>query len=177
MRRINFLLLGLSLFLMGQAQAAITEYEILFSATVGSDGVGRFTYDDTPGAERLSDIPIQFGSSLNFTILTITYPPPFDDDELHLFQSLSNPDSPRSTIYTLTPEVIVGADLLLTFSSGGPFNPSSYNIVEEKIAGTYVQIGAGSFHISAIPLPAALPLFWSVLGLLGFIGWKGRRKY
>ena len=175
MRIVSFMLLGLSLFFGSQAQAAVTAYEILFSATQGSDGAGRFIYDDTPGAERLSDITIQFGSSLNITILTITYPPPYDNDEFYLFRSLSNPDSPFSTSYSLRPEVIVGADLIITFQSGGSFNPSVYSILEKNTAGsTYAPAGAGTFQISAVPIPAALPLFGSALGLLGFIGWKKR---
>lgn len=158
MRIVSFMLLGLSLFFGSQAQAAVTAYEILFSATQGSDGAGRFIYDDTPGAERLSDITIQFGSSLNITILTITYPPPYDNDEFYLFRSLSNPDSPFSTSYSLRPEVIVGADLIITFQSGGSFNPSVYSILEKNTAGTYAPAGAGTFQISAVPIPAALPL-------------------
>jgi hypothetical protein len=35
---------------------------------------------------------------------------------------------------------------------------------------------AGQFTVSAVPLPAALPLFGTGLGLLGFVAWRRRRK-
>ncbi len=38
-----------------------------------------------------------------------------------------------------------------------------------------VEIDAFS-EVQAVPLPAALPLFGTGLGILGFIGWRRRRK-
>ena len=31
-------------------------------------------------------------------------------------------------------------------------------------------------HLSAVPLPAALPLFGTGLGIMGFIGWRRKRR-
>ncbi len=37
-------------------------------------------------------------------------------------------------------------------------------------------IGSGAFNVSAVPLPAALPLFGTGLAVMGFVGWCRKRK-
>jgi hypothetical protein len=37
-------------------------------------------------------------------------------------------------------------------------------------------MGVDRIHLAPIPLPAALPLFATGLGILGFLGWRRRRK-
>ena len=172
MRATVSILLGLSLLLAMHVQAAVTEYEILFTATLGPDGAGRFTYDDTPGAERLSDIPVDFGPVLNGIILTPTYPPPFDDEELYLFDVLSNANDFFQS-YTKQPEELIGFDFF-TFHSYTFLEPSEYEIYTLDLQGNSILTGTGTFAISAVPIPAGLPLFGSALVLLGFTGWRRR---
>ena len=60
----------------------------------------------------------------------------------------------------------------LTFTALGPSTLIS-------LTGDFAQygyIGLDNVSVTATPLPAALPLFASVLGVLGLLGWRRKRK-
>ena len=62
------------------------------------------------------------------------------------------------------------------FISGAQASSRSVNVSRVK---TQVGSSLGSFLIrpvAVIPLPAALPLFGTGLGIMGFIGWRRKRR-
>lgn len=98
-------------------------------------------------------------------------------NKLSFFDSLDNPLG-----------VVVGGDLnmnpvrvgaqLVTISG---FGPSAFTRVEFLSDGynafEFSNIVAGpASGISAVPVPAALPLFGTGLAIMGFIGWRKKRK-
>ncbi|MCP4288836.1 MAG: hypothetical protein GY792_31165 [Gammaproteobacteria bacterium] len=147
------MLLGLSSILIGQVQATTTEYQILFSATQGPNGTGSFSYDDTPGLERMSDVSVQFGPSLSGTILTPTPPPPFDDDEAFFFEVISDPDDIFRAIW-FDSNLLSGFDTFNFFDEAN-FSPPLYEFEGQGIT------GAGSVTISTIPIPALRSHFFA----------------
>jgi len=61
------------------------------------------------------------------------------------------------------------ATLLLTSTGGGVKSPFQYEFIRNI---SYATVS----NISVVPLPAALPLYGSGLAILGFIGWRKKRK-
>jgi hypothetical protein len=111
----------------------------------------------------------------------------------------------EATITALLPPNTVGAnDNLLEQSSpylttygiafstdAGVYPPSNWHlyscqpsctpsILTDVVSDTYAESAYttlyGEFHITAVPLPAALPLFATGLGVLGLLGWHRKRK-
>jgi hypothetical protein len=56
------------------------------------------------------------------------------------------------------------------------FNPSTYSAGNTNVLLDNVGFASAVTNFSAIPLPAALPLFASGLGALGLLGWRRKRK-
>ena len=56
-----------------------------------------------------------------------------------------------------------------------PFAPDEMHFQVWALPGT-VDITHGASDVSATPLPAALPLFATGLGAMGFLGWRRKRK-
>jgi len=166
MRILTPVLIGLILSMPGLAQAATTQYQILFTAIQGPDGTGTFTYDNSPSAENLSDIDVQFGAGLSGSILTITHPFDTIEVDLFLFQILSGPQDISRSIAFADPD-LVGFDYF-SFTDDISDPPPYYEFTTQGLS------GSGTLSISAVPIPAALPLFGSALGLLGISSWKKR---
>jgi hypothetical protein len=71
-------------------------------------------------------------------------------------------------------------------SQNDPFQFAGFLLaMEQTSAGPFVQFGSTDFgsifpmltiELAPVPLPAALPLFGTGLGILGFMGWRRRRK-
>jgi hypothetical protein len=58
-------------------------------------------------------------------------------------------------------------------TSTGPIDIAFISGAYEEVS--HLGIGDGAFTLAATPLPAALPLFASGLGALGFLGWRRKR--
>ena len=77
----------------------------------------------------------------------------------------------------LTPDQLSQADLMVDWSYYGAHN-SLEGVVDAR---SYVESSSGVYilgntsTVSAVPLPAALPLLFSGLGGLGFMGWRMRK--
>jgi hypothetical protein len=62
-------------------------------------------------------------------------------------------------------------------------NSPLYNVYEDFVAGgggsswyAYNSSAPGTWSVTTTPIPAALPLFASGLGVLGLLGWRRKRK-
>lgn len=165
MRILPPLFFGLVFLFSGYTPAATTDYLITFSATQGPSGTGTFTYDDTPGAEDMSDISVQFGASYAGLIQTVDHPFEPTDVDTFLFQILSGPQD-QSRFIAFSDSELVGFEFF-SFTDDVINPPPTY---EFWAPGSTSVTGAGTLAISAIPIPAALPLFFSALGLLSFVG-------
>ena len=116
----------------------------------------------------MSDITLQFGPTLTGSISIPVWwqlPQGVDNWDAEIFDILFN--SNETTLHSITfasPEL-----------SGFEFITLLDNSFTEPLA--YQLTGPGflskeTLELSAIPIPAALPLFGSVLGLMGIAGWK-----
>ncbi len=90
----------------------------------------------------------------------------------------------------LTLTAYVGATLVATLVYGDPTYPDKnvWYVVSPAISGitsvTFADTGTGNLRIddinvtvaSAVPLPAAAPLFATGLGAIGLLGWRRKRK-
>jgi hypothetical protein len=64
-------------------------------------------------------------------------------------------------------DIALGTALWISLNTVVSFNHGS--------APSYNDVSWNTVAVSATPIPAALPLFASALGGLGFIGWRRRR--
>ena len=62
----------------------------------------------------------------------------------------------------------------MTLSGTGAFNPA-HAATLEVVSGFNIGRDFARLEYSPVPLPAALPLFGSALGLMGFLGWRRRK--
>lgn len=104
--------------------ANIVDYELSFNALRGPNGTGSFAYDDTPGAEWMSDIALDFGVGFQGVIymehdLTVT------GENLYLF-------------------------LFQIFSDTSPFGPGYHQSAvidsHEAAAGIWPVVEGDGFH-------------------------------
>ena len=60
----------------------------------------------------------------------------------------------------------------------GEFNPTDYFVLYTEYHDANSGFEEWSFYsdVSVVPLPAALPLYGTGLAIMGFIGWRKRRK-
>ncbi|MEX1034494.1 MAG: VPLPA-CTERM sorting domain-containing protein [Sneathiella sp.] len=98
------------------------------------------------------------------------------DDEVHWFWGSPTPNDEFSGFLDTDGDGVL--NLVGVNFDGNPFNVGG-------IAGEIFGIGAWgnnddfkikSMTVSAVPLPAALPLYGAGLAVLGFVGWRKRRK-
>ena len=110
--------------------------------------MGQAVYlDDTP-AERLSDIPVDFwaGAEWNHpdTYISAT---PFDDEELYLFDVLSNANDFFNRIQSSRKSLL---DLTFHFYRFGTIRIRN---LYAGFKGNSILTGTGTFAISAVPIP------------------------
>jgi hypothetical protein len=174
--------------------AAIVDYQLTFTAITGPSGTGSFQYDATPGAEWMSDIALDFGPGLTATVITEYNPAtdPFGNADAGLFEIFSDGslferfyqwmrvwNSVDNASLRGESPVIDGEGIYqIDFARNGPVYPNLPNNFEDPIQLDgpfyvfYPSDVAGDYHygtisLTAVPVPAALPLFASALAAIG----------
>jgi hypothetical protein len=203
MRMSNAFMAVSGLLLIGTlpAMAATVTDDVTFSATSFSGGPppsysgGTAPVDPVTGSFTITFDPTQ--TYLNSTGITL------NTQNISLDSSLVFDYSPSAYLVNGTPfaagELVVGgssdgaanvllesgnADFylqVLTFASTPTFNQLGYVTEDGSYFYSAIGTGAGSSvavtpELPATPLPAALPLFASGLGAMGFFGWRRKRS-
>lgn len=197
------ILLASGLVIASASPAAVVDYEITFNAITGPDGTGSFQYDDTPDAEWMSDIGVDFGSGLTATLLTPPdeFSPAWRLDPF-VFGILTAPSEGPDTIAAWMEFGIVyrsenwGSDngLLESESMDSFWLDSNRSVshlghhVGQFIGGPFYSFsGPGvpaDFYygtisltkVTPVPLPAALLFFGSAVPGIGLLAWRGRSR-
>ena len=166
---------GISVTATGMGNPPLTEYSILDTtlravASAGAAGTAQVWVTETglPGSdEDLSGSPRKFISDFGNTSSGVTITE-------KTFLDTSN--TPFGTGTALSSEVLgPGGNLtdeVLNVDTSALFSVTA----EYDITLAAGQQADGSINISTEPIPAALPLFASALGLFGFGAWTKRRK-
>ena len=175
--------------------AAVVDYQLTFNAVTGPSGTGSFQYDATPGAEWMSDIAIDFGPGLTATIIT-EYDPAITftaNEDLFLFEIFSEDWLPRwlradsvadyPSLLGVTTVVDGAGFSWIDFSKDMRVDDPWGRWPSIRLPGAFYVFGGpdvpdpyyyGTISLSSVPIPAALPLLGSALGVLGWIGRRGR---
>jgi len=163
--------------------------------TTGMSIVGWVILDEalTPSADNL--FAKQPGSSLtdkdvnSFSIFDGVNNVTKDDASNYGF--LFNTDSEGNLIgWRADVQYFVGATLFTTIICNNPSGPTSTGACgDDDVAGSdgdRAGLGStgssanntnpGEWTVTAVPIPAALPLFATGLGLMGLLGWRRKRK-
>jgi len=161
------------------ATSAITQNVSFFGSgilTGGPDGGGAFLSNTSDPPTLLGSITFGFGVSLfdgvgdDFELFDVTQ----SIDEIYDV-ALSGDGVSFTSIGTFT-TLVNGIDINGAFAGVFSFirvtNTSTVNSADLDAAEGF-NVASG---VSVVPLPAALPLFGTGLALMGFIGWRRKRK-
>ena len=156
---------GVGLF-ASAAQASTITYNLTLQDTVpgGVSGTGTLTIV----APLLANNTYTPGPSVTLLDFVINAQ---DFNETGSFTSIhTNASAAIDAITTLafSPGFLSTGSLTFTYSGNGQFGSGVINLVAAQPTGTG--------NNSTTPLPAALPLFATGSGLLGFLGWRRKRK-
>jgi hypothetical protein len=143
--------LGLAAF---QAPASAATFNIAFDAYIGTDGTGTFDAPITGGA--VTNFVATFGSTVfNNVIVPGTLS--------------ANLQSISLEIATTTPPSL--SNVLVLFNIGG------INLWGDvSCSANRNCVAKGTYSISEVPIPAALPLFATGLAAVGYLGRKRKAK-
>ena len=182
--------------------AGTANYVLTFDGVLGPNGTGSFSYDDTPGAEWMSDIALDFGVGLEAVVHmehdpTVTDENPFGNLYLFLFEIFSDtspyPGDPGvSQWLSIDPygvgiwpvvegdgfyRIAFGKHLRLPFGNDTPFvSGPFYQFDGPDVAGDYYYGTIGLSQAAAVPLPAAFPLLAGALACMSVVASRRRRS-
>lgn len=149
----------------------------IFDPTFAGDGFGQLIYEPYAQGNGSNTIVIPEGQWVTETI-TLTQGLFWDTGLFGTSNQAGGPPYQTLQAYLTDPQINqagFAAATLVSVSIGlGSFNPGVSAFVDDvRIAGTALD-GSFDFEVAtAIPIPAALPLFATALGILGF---AARRK-
>lgn len=162
--------IGLTVSTGRQAGSSATQSSYDWLHQSKGNGIGMYSYGNHKNKEIdgwYSDELVQFAFDTAVQLVSITFGRVDSDDDFDFFfdsgsgltEQASYVDIPNSRKYVFSG--YWNGDLFGIGASGAYDN---FTIKRLEVA------------ISAIPLPAALPLYGSALALIGFLGWRQRRK-
>jgi hypothetical protein len=151
----------------GTAQASIVTYDLTLTATAGGmfNGTGSFSVDGPISSTGLDVFTLGSGGldSLVFSIA---------GNSFNLSQAVNNLTSVTFTNGQLTGINYTGTLGSFQFALAAGYLNYSYIDFITAANSTSGTVAA----VSAVPLPAALPLFATGLAAMGLLGWRRKRK-
>ncbi len=156
------------------SQAAPVNYEFVSGTTfiLNHQGTisGTFTYDSV--SEQLSSQNITVGGASGYaSTYNFQYQPWNDSNTLGLMTAANSASDNAFAMLILSFSGALDGSLGLKALS----SITGYNLPGYSGAHAYGLAG-GVQVVSAVPLPAALPLYGAGIAVMGFMGWRRKRK-
>ena len=121
-----------------------------------------------------SSISLTFNQTIGYSVGT--------PRQHYLISDLSWVDDPLAVITGIS--VAFGGTI--TLFSGDPFSSADVEFFDNAIKifvgglqfapDVFIEIDLQTSHLAPVPVPAALPLFGTGLGIMGFISWRRKRR-
>ena len=132
------------------------------------------------GVTAPTGVFFSFGDDLGGITFSFTPPTgsgvagPFDQNDIVAFTY----ENTTNEAFTVSINIDINAGHTLATSSGNSLTDSKNagKFKDEVVYFYRYEDFDPSTVPAAVPLPAALPLYGSALGIMGFVGWRKRRK-
>src|SRR5215467_14443439 len=170
------LAIGAAVFCCSPANAiTVTTYNLVLTPTAQSpsqlSGSGLLVINSAVGPNvtfNFSDNP-QLVATLNVTIGGLTF---------NLLNAWNNVRFQLGVLNNVTAGPILNGVASFTINGTGSqfFNPNTGDFAFDTLSVGSISVTGGGDANGATPLPAALPLFASGAGVLGFLGWRRKKK-